>query len=411
MKALYYTQTLPPAGLSGSEKYVRELSATLSHSCENITLVGTNKLGYLKFHKPDEWASGNIHYIRVKVNPILESAILPMRVIALRNDRVLRFTYEWKDGLFHSILKGGHYSRSFRRLRFVHDFDIVHGVAFPTFPLWSAWKKASEYRLPLVVTPFLHYAAIDDSCPSWMFKALTFASAVIAVTNSEKQFMVKHNICKEKIRVVPLGIRLGDWENVDREESRKFLGLDEEVAILIPNKSFDKGCYDVLQALSTINLAGKKIVVIMMGAVDAMNERVLKLHYFKLQNRGIRIIDVGYVSELKKMMMFKAADILAQPSKSDSFGYVYLESWACKMPVIGANVGAIPDVISDNRNGMIVEFNKPEILREILEMLIEDRDLRKRLGSTGYSEVVKNNNLDTIALRTMDIYKEVCNDP
>ena len=67
------------------------------------------------------------------------------------------------------------------------------------------------------------------------------------------------------------------------------------------------------------------------------------------------------------------------PSRSESFGLVYLEAWLHKKPVIGCKIGPVMNLIDDKKNGMLVSFDNASELISALETL-QNPLLRKQLG-------------------------------
>ncbi|MPY10607.1 D-inositol-3-phosphate glycosyltransferase [Arthrobacter bussei] len=77
---------------------------------------------------------------------------------------------------------------------------------------------------------------------------------------------------------------------------------------------------------------------------------------------------------------FRAADAVVMPSFSESFGLVALEAQACGTPVVAANVGGLPQAISDGRSGLLVDGHSAHEWADALERLHDDDGLRERLG-------------------------------
>jgi len=94
------------------------------------------------------------------------------------------------------------------------------------------------------------------------------------------------------------------------------------------------------------------------------------------------------VSEADKLDLLAAGQVFAMPSRSDSFGIVYLEAWSYGVPVIGADAGGVPDVITDGQDGLIVPFGDVATLASSIARLLDTPELRDRLGSAGRRKVL-----------------------
>lgn len=97
-----------------------------------------------------------------------------------------------------------------------------------------------------------------------------------------------------------------------------------------------------------------------------------------------RVTLLGIVPSGSLPSYYAAADVFVLPSMfQESFGLVILEAFAAGIPVIGARSGAIPELIEDGRNGLLVDQGDVDGLRDAMRRLLLDAALRKRLGEAG----------------------------
>ena len=98
---------------------------------------------------------------------------------------------------------------------------------------------------------------------------------------------------------------------------------------------------------------------------------------------------LGQLSEEEKWDAVDAADVVALPSRTESFGIVFLEAWARGKPVIGARAGAVPQVINDGDDGLLVEFGDAAGLAEALEKLLDAPAQAAEMGQRGREKVLQ----------------------
>ncbi|WP_036964057.1 glycosyltransferase, partial [Promicromonospora kroppenstedtii] len=78
---------------------------------------------------------------------------------------------------------------------------------------------------------------------------------------------------------------------------------------------------------------------------------------------------------------FRAADLVAVPSHSESFGLVAAEAQASGTPVVAAAVGGLCTVVDDGVSGVLVPDHEPETWALALKSLLDDDELRARLAA------------------------------
>jgi glycosyltransferase involved in cell wall biosynthesis len=59
------------------------------------------------------------------------------------------------------------------------------------------------------------------------------------------------------------------------------------------------------------------------------------------------------------------------------------------LPVIGCNIGSVSEVINDNEDGYLVEFDDVNMISKKIDMLLKDKKLRTQMGESGYNKVMK----------------------
>ncbi len=111
------------------------------------------------------------------------------------------------------------------------------------------------------------------------------------------------------------------------------------------------------------------------------------------------------LSELIKN--YQDCDALIFPTRYEGFGYVLAEAMACAKPVISTNCTAIPELITNNKTGLLCEEN--DILsfsKSILE-LYKDKELCVYLGEEARDKIISEFNIENMITKYINLYKNL----
>ena len=169
-----------------------------------------------------------------------------------------------------------------------------------------------------------------------------------------------------------------------REQTRARLGVaPEEVLILIAARMEPwKGHADLLRALAHVKLQQWRLLIA--GSPNTVSESA---YFDSLQEQAKslaingRVEFLGYRSDVSALM--NAADIYCQPNrKPEPFGVVYVEALHAGVPVVTSRLGGAQEIL-DASTGLLVQPGDFDGLVRTLTQLMENSELRKRLGDAG----------------------------
>jgi glycosyltransferase involved in cell wall biosynthesis len=95
------------------------------------------------------------------------------------------------------------------------------------------------------------------------------------------------------------------------------------------------------------------------------------------------------------------------PSRTDSFGIVYMEAWLCGKPVIGARAGGVPAVISDEQDGLLVDFGAVADLASKIKTLLVNPGLAARFGQAGRAKVLADYTWPVVFGKVYAVYRQI----
>jgi glycosyltransferase involved in cell wall biosynthesis len=267
--------------------------------------------------------------------------------------------------------------------------DLVHATAFPYgWPLACGLRLARRLRVPFVVTPFLHLGDPEDQydrtrraymAPA-LLSLLAEAEYIFVQTEVERTALLQHGFPSERLVLQGMGVVETLCTGGDRRRARAAWGVaDGEVVVgHLANQSEEKGSVDLLRAAQRAWREGHHFHVVLAGP-EMPNFR----RFWDRYSSAARVRRLGVLDEGEKRDFFAALDVFALPSRSDSFGLVLLEAWANGTPNLAYRAGGIAGVIRDEEDGLLVRCGDIKGLTAGLVRLVQDPELRQRLGAAG----------------------------
>ena len=110
---------------------------------------------------------------------------------------------------------------------------------------------------------------------------------------------------------------------------------------------------------------------------------------------------IDVVAHLRRAWIFSLA------SRSDASPNVILEAMACSLPVVATRVGGIPDLVDDNKTGLLVPPSDPAALSGALTALLRDHALQKSLGKAGRQRALREFTISGMVRQTEVVLREV----
>jgi glycosyltransferase involved in cell wall biosynthesis len=115
---------------------------------------------------------------------------------------------------------------------------------------------------------------------------------------------------------------------------------------------------------------------------------------------------LGFVPHHALGPLYERAAVVAVPSHREGFGVVCAEAMAYGRPVVAGAVGGLLDLVADGETGLLVPPRDVSALREALERLIGDRELRRRMGEAARERVRSRFAWPAVTDATLAAYEE-----
>jgi glycosyltransferase involved in cell wall biosynthesis len=114
---------------------------------------------------------------------------------------------------------------------------------------------------------------------------------------------------------------------------------------------------------------------------------------------------VGTVSINQVRQFYPQASIFCLPTRVEPFGIVFIEAMLYRIPVVAPNLGALPDFVTHNESGMLVQPNNVEALANALIHLLDHPEICQKMGEAGHLAVRDNYTWETVGQRIQSVIK------
>ncbi len=182
------------------------------------------------------------------------------------------------------------------------------------------------------------------------------------------------------VRVIPNPIDTEYWKPISQASARAKLGIRlDEIVVLFGagggTKHLHKGADLLFEALPILRRKAeeaeirKPIGVVIFG--EEARSRTIG---------GLKVQYLGPLADDELIAAYSAADVMVVPSRLDNYPSTALEAQACGCPVVGFNVGGLPDIVDDGQTGALARpFDTTELAENIFWACedLRNRQLRK----------------------------------
>lgn len=243
------------------------------------------------------------------------------------------------------------------------------------------------------------------------------AMRVVTVSYAMRDHLISLGYDKKKIRVVYNGIDVDRYsaDRVSAEEIirvRKSLNIskDEYMILFVGRLTWVKGADVLVQAMGEVSKRNSKAKLVIVGVGEQQD--LLRNEVSRLGLEGKVILKFEFIPEEERIKYYAASDICVFPSKYEPFGIVCAEAMALGKPVIvgardvsGLREQVVPS--GPDQCGFHINPYDPCDIANYILVLLEDDELRQRLGENARKRVLEMFPWSKVAENTIRVYSEL----
>ena len=276
---------------------------------------------------------------------------------------------------------------SFLKTRSMKGNDIVHAHNIPSS---LAMKKTlgkkvlSLHGIYSQQITEIHGKIYSNISKNYEDKALKSADAITAISKEACDYYSKDGF---DVIHVPNAIEL---DNFPKKAIKRF----ENQIIYAGRLSKEKGIDTLLDTAKHLPPEYNLLIV----GTGPEEEKVRNV-----ANSKTNVHYLGYQSKQNTISLIRGSDLLIQPSIMEGISSTILEAMGCGTCIIASNVGGNPEIIENNKTGVLIEPNNTEKLLDKISDLLTENGKRSKMVDEGLKTVVKYD-WKTVGKLYLDIY-------
>ncbi|MDP2654702.1 MAG: glycosyltransferase family 4 protein [Candidatus Omnitrophota bacterium] len=235
--------------------------------------------------------------------------------------------------------------------------------------------------------------------------ALKFADKVVAVSDEIKRDLLSKGFTDNGVWVIHNGIDVSEFQQsfpVERLRGEWGWTMENIVFSIIGRLAPEKGHEIFLKAAVEVlrDFKGARFLIVGDGPLRETLEA-------RVQDLGLSGA-VAFTGIRKDMpAVYALSDVLVNSSSIEGLPMTILEAMASKLAIIATKVGAVPQVIRDQANGLLIEPGDPAVLAGAMRELAGQGETRRRLAQHAFEDVCARFSARHMAEQYQRVYQEV----
>jgi len=328
--------------------------------------------------------------------------------IKINNQQRAFFLKTFKAPIIRSFLFAG---TAFQKLKKINDkisVDITH-INLPLVPSFAVPKNFGK---TLITTVHSTWKGEAEAIRNDEEQTLERSNKLIAVSDFTRRELLKYyNVKEAKIRVIHNGVDIHKFAPPeDKAKVKQELGFsNKEFNILSVGRLYArKGLFTLIKSVSIVAKKYRNVKLIISGKGQS-NEMKKLVDYAEKLGIHSNILFTGYFPDAKLPKLYQAADIFAFSTFYENLPFAVLEALSSRLPVVTTNVGGIPEMIEDGKNGFLVPPANSAALSDRILYLIENPMEASEMANKARETVENRFDWRLIVKKVLKVYREELN--
>lgn len=281
--------------------------------------------------------------------------------------------------------------------------DVVH--IHDAHGLTPAWLAGVQRRACLLASRRVVYPLPQNPLALARYRS---AHRVVAVSNYVKEVLLSSGLTGEHVEVIHDGVKIPPQPDpAELQRARRRWKLSEGpwigyVGYFLP----DKGHEFLVRALPAVLDRHPRCRLLLPGE-GPCRRRLEQL----AQELGVQaaVVFPGFVDNVEEV--YRALDMFVFPARAEGLGSSLLTAMSYGLPVAAVEQCAVPEVVREGENGLLVPAPKPDLLAAAILRLLDDSSLAHNLGAAARQTIMQSFSVERLVDETLSLYRRLLKEP
>jgi glycosyltransferase involved in cell wall biosynthesis len=227
----------------------------------------------------------------------------------------------------------------------------------------------------------------------------------IVVSETVRDHLSRAGIAGEKVDLICNAVELNNTATIEPGDLRKKFGLphNAKICVAVGRLVWAKGYEDLISAFSSISGKCKDLYVLIIG--DGVLRETLR---DQIERLGLseRMLLLGFQDRETVLNILHYSDIFVMSSRSEGLPFALLEAAAIGLPIVSTDCGGIPEIVTDEKEALLVPVGDKHALASALVFLYKDREAAEKIGKNAMNRIRSEFNLSTQVAATKQAYSK-----
>lgn len=282
-----------------------------------------------------------------------------------------------------------------------NECDLIHAHTGRSHAIAAFANLFNHKKIPIVVSRRVSFALKKNPLNKIKYAKVDH---YIPISKASREPLLHVGVIDRAITIIPEGVDTKRFELKSESGIRKEFEIPDSAFIIgnVAHCDLNKNQALLLDAANNVIQKYPNVRVFIVGQGSELDKLKQKASDLSIRNN---VIFPGFRNDIERF--YQSFNAYAITSQEEGLCSSILEAQCCGVPVIATKAGGIPEIIEDQKTGILIEKNDTAGLVNSLMQFIQNKEYAAKIGEAGKRRVMENFTIERIAEQTLSVYQKL----